>query len=235
MKKTSILFLLLTQLLFSQKEKLIIGKLVAKENVPQNVHIINLVNEKETISNEKGEFNILAKENDLLVFSSNNFNYERKIIEAKDYKNGAITVQLTEKIEQLDEVKINTNSEINAVSLGILSKPAKKYTPAERKLYTASQGTDGFINTLTGRKKMLKRAAVFEKNQILLSKIDRWFDANFFIQDLKITEENVSRFKFFAVEHPKYQAKLAVNDKNLVRFALIELAAEFNKLQVQRK
>jgi hypothetical protein len=37
----------------------------------------------------------------------------------------------------LKEVIINENPQISAASLGIVSKDQKKYTPAERKLYTA--------------------------------------------------------------------------------------------------
>jgi hypothetical protein len=48
---------------------------------------------------------------------------------------------------------------------GIISYGQKKvYTPAERKLYTAtSGGIDGLLNTISGRKAMLKKKS-FERN-----------------------------------------------------------------------
>ncbi len=82
---------------------------------------------------------------------------------------------------------------------------------------------------------MLKRAAVFEKNEMLLSKLERWFKDDFFIHKLKIDEGNVNRFKYFAVENPKYQSKLMSSDKSLIELSLTEMAIEFNKLQVQKK
>jgi len=43
-------------------------------------------------------------------------------------------------VRLLDEVRINEYKNINAVSLGIISPNTKHYTPAERKLYTATGG-----------------------------------------------------------------------------------------------
>ena len=77
---------------------------------------------------------------------------------------------MTSKITQLDEVKVQ-KSNIDAVSLGILTKPGKVYTPAERRLKTAtglyasanagtmmggSVGLDPLINWISGRTALLK-------------------------------------------------------------------------------
>src|SRR6478609_7752493 len=90
-----LLLLFIVQFVFAQKEKWIQGKIIVKDATPQGVHIINLVNEKETISNEKGEFNIEAKTDDLLVFSSKHLDYQRKIIEDNDYKSASISIEMT--------------------------------------------------------------------------------------------------------------------------------------------
>jgi hypothetical protein len=49
-------------------------------------------------------------------------------------------------ISLLKEVIINENPQINAASLGIVSKDQKKYTPAERKLYTARSSILSSLN-----------------------------------------------------------------------------------------
>ena len=51
-------------------EKLLHGKIVAEDASVSGVDVVNLGNEKVTVTNAKGEFSILAKADDILVFSS---------------------------------------------------------------------------------------------------------------------------------------------------------------------
>lgn len=139
-------------------EKLLHGKIVVDSGNVGGVTIINLVNEKSAISDGNGEFLILAKAEDLLVFSSVNLEYYRRIIEEEDLKTAVLTIKMTAKITELEEVIVNKHPEINAVSLGISAKGIKHYTPAERKLYTAnSTPVDALLNLMSGRTAMLKK------------------------------------------------------------------------------
>lgn len=121
-------------------EKLIHGKIMTESGSIEGVNIVNLVNEKSTVSDSKGDFFILAKADDLLVFSSVNLEYYRRIIEEEDLKSGILILKMTSKTTELKEVVVNKHPEINAISLGISPKGIKHYTPAERKLYTATSG-----------------------------------------------------------------------------------------------
>ena len=116
---------LLCQISFGQTvgEKIIYGKIIVESRNIAGVTIINLVNEKSTISDSNGEFFILAKADDLLVFSSVNLEYYRRIIEDEDLETSVLTIKMTPKITELKEVIVNKHPEINAVSLGILEKP----------------------------------------------------------------------------------------------------------------
>ncbi len=234
---------------FSQPEKNIIGKIICAEMIPQGIKILNLVSEKETVSDLQGKFIIMAKPDDLLVFSSNNFDYMRKIVDDDDYKNGTITVTVTPKITQLEEVQINTYPNINAVSLGILSKPAKSYTPAERKLRTASKmypvlgvgtmmgfsmGLDPVFNAISGRTKMLKKFVISEKAQLKVEKIANMFSDEYYINQLKIKENLVRGFLYYAIEDKDVAEALSQKNKFLVSFALVKVAENFNKLQDEK-
>ena len=77
MKKNKIIILtfFISYLNFAQ-EKLIKGKIVADGNNVQGINLMNLVNEKSTITNSNGEFSILVKEDDLLIFSAESFHYK---------------------------------------------------------------------------------------------------------------------------------------------------------------
>ena len=237
--------LLPVQIVFSQNEKLIAGKLSAKEKIPQGVRIINLVSEKETISDEKGVFRIFVKEDDLLVFSSNNFEYQRKIIEATDIKKGEIAIDLIAKIEQLDEVIIKNYPKINAVSLGILSQPAKEYTPAERRLKTAGEfkptAIIGFIagfgmpldplfNLISGRTKNLKKDLQIERKQLMIEKLESLFLEEYYTKKLKITKDKIKAFHYFCIEDKLFPTILKTNNKTKISFKMSELAVAFNKL-----
>ena len=91
-----ILFVLLSHMTFCQTtgEKLIHGKIISESGNVEGVTIINLVNEKSTASDSNGDFYILAKADDLLVFSSVNLEYYRRIIEENDLKSDVLIVRI---------------------------------------------------------------------------------------------------------------------------------------------
>ncbi|RZL32777.1 MAG: hypothetical protein EOP00_33565, partial [Pedobacter sp.] len=123
--------------LTAQNRKQLQGIIVVVNATPSNVLILNLNTEQEVKSDSNGTFTIMVAENDILAFSSENLDFTRKIIEKSDFDQQKIVVNMTSKMIILDEVEIINYQSINAVSLGILSKPAKSYTPQERRLQTA--------------------------------------------------------------------------------------------------
>lgn len=235
--KTSFLFafLFIVHFAFSQ-EKIIHGKVTGSGNNVEGINVVNLVNEKSAVTNAAGEFRILAKEDDLLVLSALNFEYKRKIIDADDLKSEVVIIEMIPKANQLDEVEITKYNNINAVSLGILSKPAKVYTPAERKLRTATTGLlDPLINLMSGRTKRLKQNISVEKKQILLEKVNDLFDDEFYTQTLKINPDYIMAFKYFCIEDVKFASAVRGKNKTLATFWINELAVEYNKLQSDEK
>lgn len=231
--KILLVFFLLPNLVLSQSEKIINGQLICKDANLQGVVILNLVTEKETVSDFEGHFSIAAKPNDLLIIQSNNFEYFRKIIDDEDYKKASISITLNKKIEQLEEVKIITYSNINAVSLGILSKPAKVYSTAERRMYTAKTGgaVGSVINYFSGRTKMLKKYVAFEKIELRTAKLSNMFSDEYFIKSLKIPESKIKAFVIFAAEEESIIEPLRQKNKFLVSYALTPLAQKYLDLQ----
>ncbi len=220
---------------FSQEEKLINGKIIVKNATPQGVHVINLVNEKEVISDSKGEFSILAKLDDVLVFSSNHLDYQRKIIETDDYKALAFTIEMTSKVIELDEVEIEYPG-INALSLGILTKAPKRYTPAERRLYSAQSGLlDSFLNTLSGRTAMLETGIVIEKKEFQLKELENLYPEEFYTTTLKIKKEYIKGFHYYIVENKKFASALDGKNSFVISLLIIGLAQEYNALFLDEK
>jgi hypothetical protein len=217
-------------------EKLLHGKIIVESGNVGGVTIINLVNEKTAISDGNGDFFILAKAEDLLVFSSVNLEYYRKIIEAEDLKPDVLTIKMTAKITELEEVIVNKHPEINAVSLGISPKGIKQYTPAERKLATASsaklnpQGLDPLINAISGRTKMLKKELEVEKKERLLAYIGALFDDEYYTQTLKIPANYIKGFQYYCVEEEEFAKSLRSKNKAMIKLLIVPLAEKYNKI-----
>ena len=138
MGNKSILFILLflTQFISGQVlgEKHILGKIVVDTVAVEGVNIVNARNDKATISNKKGVFSVVVKVGDILVFSAVNLETLRKKISDEDLKSESLIFKMSPKTNHLREVIVRENTQVNAVSMGILPKEAKKYTAAERKL-----------------------------------------------------------------------------------------------------
>ena len=237
--KITILVLgLLCQIAFGQTtgEKILHGKIIVESGNAAGVTVINLVNEKSTVSGNDGEFFILAKAEDLLVFSSINLEYHRRIIEEEDIKSDVIIIKMTSKITELEEVIVNKHPEINAVSLGISAKGIKKYTPAERRLHTAlSTPGDALLNYLSGRTAMLKKEIEVEKKERLLVLFGSLFDDTFFTKTLKIPADYIKGFQFYCVEDKKFAEVLKSKNITGINFLAVPLAKKYNEIIANEK
>jgi hypothetical protein len=241
-------FLLLTyNFLFSQNEKIINGKIVCDNIAISGIQITNLANEKSTLSDLDGKFAILAKPEDMLVFTSINYEYKRKFLEQDDFGINNLIINLIKKIVKLDEVLISKNKKFDAVELGILKKPAKEYSPAERRLKNAcelkpdlllsglmglSVPIEPIINAVSGRTKNLKNQLEIERKEILLAKIFNLYNDNYYLTKLKITPDLIKAFQYYASEDKQLIGYFKSKNKIKINFRIIELAQSFNKLQL---
>ena len=248
MKNKIVLFVLglFGQISFGQTagEKLIHGKITVESGNVAGVSIVNLVNEKSTTSNNNGDFYILAKEDDLLVFSSVNLEYYRRSIEEKDLKSEVLTIKLTAKTTELDEVVVNKHPEINAVDLGISPKGIKHRTQMERRLYTAgdfkpidligllggSLNVDAVLNKINGRTAMTKKMIEIEKKLNLLEKAELLFEDEYYINTLKVPAEYIKGFKYYVVENEKFTTVLKSKNKTQIELVMVELAVKYNEI-----
>jgi hypothetical protein len=224
---------LISGFLFAQEEKLISGTIVVKDGSAKEIHILNLVNEKESVSDANGVFSILAKTEDVLLISGTNVELQRKVIEKADYDSGMITIETTAKATALEEVEI---IRFDAVSLGILSKQPKQYTPAERKVYTAnSTAIDALINLITGRTKQLKANVKVEQKEFMLEKLDGLFPDSFYEENLGITKDRIRGFHYYIVENKKFVETLKLKDTLMATFLMVGLAREYNGFSDEKK
>lgn len=224
----------------SKQSKILEGKVVANSSDLEGIYIVNLKNDTSTATEKGGYFSIRASVGDTLLFSAVNFKGIEITLKESDLEKAIFFVKMETLIRQLDEVKINEYKNINAVSLGIVPKGLKVYTPAERKLYTATTGSglvsvDGIINLLSGRTAMLKTALLYEKKEIILNKISNLFEDNFFTNTLKIPTDYVQGFKYYCVENEKFVAVVQSKNKTLATFLIGELAEKYLELNSNKQ
>lgn len=243
-----ILFVLLGNSALAQRnsEKILNGKVTSEAVNLDGIYIINLNTDKAVTTENQGFFTIKVNVGDTLMFSALQIKGVRKVITEADINQKLLLISLEPMINRLDEVVIKQYKYINAVDLGIISPNTKHYTPAERKLRTASGdgiegntdgssgasvGIDPFLNWMSGRTAMLKKELEVERKETLLQRIENQFGISYCINKLKIPAEFVKGFWYYVVDEPKFVAAMAAKNKVMAAFVLTELATKYNSLQ----
>ncbi len=222
----------------SQELSLLKGKVTSQIKEMNEVNVANLRSESNTATDQNGNFTMFVKIGDTLKFSGLQVLTKKSVIDQTDVIKKLFVINLEAKVIPLDEVELKKYPNINAVSLGILQRPAKVYTPAERKLKTASDldGKIGFggsmsldplLNAISGRTAMLKKEVGVEKKEFMLKKIEYMFNEEYFLENLKIPKEYLRGFWYYAVEEPKLESALNAKNKMMARFIFSDLATKY--------
>jgi hypothetical protein len=242
-----IFFILIANLVLSQESPrtLLNGKINANTMDLEGVYVINLKTEKSTITEKEGYFKIAAIPGDSLLFSAVHLKGIRISLKQEDFQKELFQVKMEPIITYLKEVVIRRYDNINAFSLGIVSRGKTSYTPAERKLYTATSlsptanangmaggsiSLDPILNFMSGRTKMLKKELEVENKEMFMKQIDKMFNQNHFVSVLKIPLEYVKGFKYYLVENERFTTVLKSKNKTNIEFAMVTLAENYIKI-----
>lgn len=108
-QKLLLICLLISTIALAQdvERKILRGKVIYRNVNVVGVNIVNNTTSKGTATNTKGEYEILAKEGDVLVFSSVQYTIKEITVTDKILKNNRLVVEVKEKVEELDEVVIS--------------------------------------------------------------------------------------------------------------------------------
>ncbi len=109
---------------FSQQNILLKGKIIADSLHDSSIHIINLTQKTGTVNTASGNFEILVRENDILLFSSIEFENKEIVITPAILKDLFLRVELKIEVNQLDEIPLsnitltgNINTDINNIKI----------------------------------------------------------------------------------------------------------------------
>jgi hypothetical protein len=129
--------------------------------------------------------------------------------------------------------------------MGIIPKGQKIYTPAERKLYTASNlnatanagsmmggsiSADPLLNWFSGRTKMLKKEVEVEKKESYMRQLENMFTIDYFVKTLKIPSEYVKGFEYYIVENERFVTILKSKNVTMTTFLIGELATKYKEI-----
>ncbi|TBX69543.1 hypothetical protein EZL74_06600 [Flavobacterium silvisoli] len=246
MKRFLLIIIVFSAVKSTAQEPLVLlrGKIVSQIKELGEINVVNLRSESVTTTSDNGNFTMFVKERDTLQFTGLQILTKKVAVTSSDINKQLFVVTVEPKVIPLEEVEIRQYPNINAVSLGILQKPAKTYTPAERKLRAAEEfhwysplliplggmSVDGLINSITGRTAMLKKELRIERKEYLLQKIEYLFKPEFFTESLKIPKDYVRGFWYYAVEDPKLVRALQEKNKMMARFIFSDLATRYKEL-----
>ncbi|WP_253251040.1 carboxypeptidase-like regulatory domain-containing protein [Flavobacterium sp. ACN6] len=225
-----ILFLIFVQIGFGQKNnsKELLGKIMEQSTPIEGVNIINNTTQVTAVSDSDGNFSIAVREGEVLVFSAVNLEPLKRRITLEDMNTNLLLVKMAVKEMELKEVIVNENANITAENLGIIPYGQKKYTPAERKVYTAnSTSVDKLLNGISGRTAMLKKEVNVEKKEALFRKLEYLFDENYYTQRLKIPVDYIKGFQLFCIEDAEFAVSLNTKNKTMSMFLITDLARKY--------
>ncbi len=222
-KLTIVLFLFISYNLISQTKKQLNGKVVCKD-LPVVADIINPNSKQMLSTNEQGEFSIVAKAGDVLVFSANNYEYYRLQLTQDDINKNNLIVKLSKKAITLKEVVIE-KKKFSPVSSNTQKYVDRQYfddlqsSPKNRLVYTGEieNGMD-FIRMGKELIKLFKKKKGNDKKKE--KEIDfkefsiTTFNESFFTKTLELKEEEVALFLEFCTTDPK--SKLIVDERNIM-------------------
>ncbi|HEX8562410.1 MAG TPA: hypothetical protein VF676_05460 [Flavobacterium sp.] len=233
--------LLFATLVSAQKQPEIVkGKVAADLSHLDGIYVINVNTEKGTATREGGYFEVAAAVGDTLMFSSTQTIGNRIVITEEDLNSELVFVRLQVLVHHLDEVIVRNHPKITSESLGLVPSGQKVFTPAERKLNTASNpyaqiglnsaaSLDPVLNWMSGRTAMLRKEVEIEKKEGWLEVLADLYSSEY-IEKLKIPAPYVEGFYRYCVENTAILASLKGNNKTMAAFQLAELAVKYNEI-----
>ena len=106
MYRLALFSLFIFQICFSQERVLIQGKVIYRNIDVPAANVVNNTAQITTITNDNGEFQILARVNDEIIFSSVQYIIRTVRVNDEIIRNKRLVVQINQRVRELDEVVV---------------------------------------------------------------------------------------------------------------------------------
>jgi len=232
-KLLSIIVLLIS---FTAAGQLLKGRVVSGNVAVGDAFVINKKTGTETKTDAWGDFTIAAKPGESIVVYNTKIAIREFILTSASFKDQPYVVSVNYQAYEMDEVVID--KKIDAVSLGLVPKDQKRYTVAERRLYTASGGAFGIdllINYLSGRWRMLKMNVKTEKKETMIETVRGLYNEDEIVNLFDIPAEHIDGFLYYLAEKEYFMMVVKQGNKAQVGFIMADFAKDYMALQTDDK
>ncbi len=209
------------------------GQVYSDDGDVAATHVLNTTTARATITDSNGFFAIPVRVNDTLVFSAVQYKRKEIVITPNLLETKFIRVPMEEALTELDEVvvtpynlsgdimrdlsRLEIEPVVTASTLGLPNAYVKPISKAERELYAATanpiMSLDPLINTITGRKKQLKKRVERNKKYARTERVRAFFVDSLYTGELKIPEEKIDDFLYFCEVDSAFQSLVDVHDR----------------------
>lgn len=214
--------------LYAQK-KTVLGKVVSKSRDLEGIYIKNINTNKATLTQKGGYFSIDAHANDTLIFSAVHLIGREKVVSPADMNKSLVFVPMEYAENVLDEIIIDRTVTTESLGLG----GARKLTPAQRRLYRATSSgggiipIDAIVNAISGRTKMLEKAADLEQEEFFVKRLLNKFNPEFYTEKLNIPSQYYMAFGYFLAQDTNITSSYQTVDITQLNIMYTEKAVEF--------
>ena len=230
--RIKILFLFLSlQFAYNQDRELIQGKVIYRNINVVAANVINNTSQNTTITDDLGEFQIYAREGDEIIFSSVQYIIRTVRITNEIIKNKRLTVQINERIRELDEVVITPDNtekflDLKEEEFKGFDYIADKSTRVQNNLTETRQLKNGvdFVNIFKLLKTIIDSKSEEEKESLLASEVIPYlFEDDFFTESLLLASSQIVDFLIYIDSRPNsVDILLEKNEFLLIDFLLNE-------------
>jgi len=238
--KLTVLLLMFCLYAKAQQRDTLQGHITVADANGAGIFIINKKTGTEVKSDAKGLFKILAKNGDRLAVYSNTTIAREFLISTESFKNPPYDLEVEPQSFEIEEVVVAEI--ISPEALG-LPKNQKHYTPAERRVKTATDlnpkliggfgligaalSLDPLINAITGRTKMLKKELATERKIMGMENLNNIYTEEQIVSELAIPPHMVQAFLYYAVEDNALAEALKSKNDERAKLELYILADKY--------
>ncbi len=188
--------------LSAQQRTFLNGKLLYRNNNVVAANVINNSSQFNTITDSNGEFQIDVLEGDEIIFSSVEFKFKTVIITKEILKKNRLVVNITERVNILDEIVISPENTEKFIDLKEEEFKGYNYvqdksTKLDNTILKEGQFYNGInlVNVAKLISKLILNPSQENKLNLIPSKVLPYvFDNNFFINELNLKEDQIDDF-----------------------------------------
>ena len=188
--------------LSAQQRTFLNGKLLYRNNNVVAANVINNSSQFNTITDSNGEFQIDVLEGDEIIFSSVEFKFKTVIITKEILKKNRLVVNITERVNILDEIVISPENTEKFIDLKEEEFKGYNYvqdksTKLDNTILKEGQFYNGInlVNVAKLISKLILNPSQENKLNLIPSKVLPFvFDNNFFTNELNLKEDQIDDF-----------------------------------------